>query len=113
VKFEVYPVFVGDNNGVECRNEEVGINSELRSKYLRVAYPGLGETKILSTENYPDLLVYDYGEFSSPLSLCMADGWYHFYIADLDPDPAKIWVMHIPKSDPEDILIWTLSVRFE
>ncbi len=111
VKFEVEPVLGFERYGGDCRNEEAGITSTLANSNLRVAYPGLGETAKLSTDNSPNMFLYDYGEFSSPPSYCMVGGWYHFYIADPDPDPAKIWVMHIPVSDPADILLWTLVER--
>jgi len=41
----------------------------------------------------------------------MVYGWYHFYIADPNPDPTKIWILHVPESDPAEILLWTLSER--
>jgi hypothetical protein len=111
VKFEVEPELGFERYGGDCRNEEAGITSSLSNGNLRVAYPGLGETAKLYTDNAPDFFIHDYGEYSSPPTYCMADGWYHFYIADPDPDPAKIWVMHVPVSDPTDILLWTLIDR--
>jgi hypothetical protein len=115
VKLEVDPPFDDIGHGRSCVNATEGLSSPLRSKYLRLAYPGLGETQALLTDNVDNFVrnIFDYGEYNFPDSRCLLDGWYYFYIADPDPDPTKIWVMHVPRLDPSDILIWTLAERNE
>ena len=48
-----------------------------------------------------------------PNSECLSTGWHFAYIPDLEPDPEKIWVIHVSELDTRDLLIWKLSERNE
>lgn len=101
VRIEVEPEAVEQPSGIAgCRTPDERIYDEL----LRVAYPRHGESTVLLTSSDEA-----FGEFASPTHYCLTSGWNYFHVADLDIDPADIWLEIVDGEIDMAFSIWTLA----
>lgn len=88
-----------------CMGLEGDIVSGISPRFLRIAYPGVGEFEVFDTFHPRD---YDFGLYNSSQDGCLNSGWYYFYLPLIDPDPQEIWLTYTDILVPELFTMWTL-----